>query len=228
MTTLRWIWSVSFALSVVTCSATASSQQLAHDTLAPFDSEPRIRAVHRAALMATGLRPSSEHNWGRRARLAHLLPEVQGEVAWLDQRDIETTYREDIESDGREVVTDSRNDYVDDARLRGVYAIRLDWDLSGLVFDPDELDAARATERRHVARAELLQLVTRVYFERRRCQLELVMLPTEDVGKRLDATLCVQRGTAELDAYTGGWFSGRLDQRDEFRTGSRTPQGGTR
>jgi hypothetical protein len=178
----------------------------------PFEDEPEVRQVQQAALRATGLTNADEHRWASRARLAHILPEVRGEVAWLDQRDTEISYREDIEADSGELVTDSRNDYVDDARLRGVYAVRLEWDLSGLVFDPDELDAAKAAERRHIARAELLQMVTDIYFERRRWQLELALIPRTHVRPRIEAQIEVERATAKLDAFTAGWFSEALAQ----------------
>ncbi|MGM0556207.1 MAG: hypothetical protein ACQEVA_07495, partial [Myxococcota bacterium] len=122
------------------------------------------------------------------------------------------SYREDIEADSGEFVTDSRNDYVDDARLRGVYAVRLEWDLSGLIYDPEELDAAKATERRYMARAELLQLVTDLYYERRRWQIELALIPRTHVRPRIEARLNVDRATAKLDAFTAGWFSKHLSR----------------
>ncbi|MGM0558839.1 MAG: hypothetical protein ACQEVA_20800, partial [Myxococcota bacterium] len=111
------------ALFVLFIPLTISAQTHESAGAPNFDHEPDVRQVQSAALRATGLTNASEHRWGARARLAHVLPEVRGEIAWLDQRDIEISYREDIEADSGEFVTDSRNDYVDDARLRGVYAV---------------------------------------------------------------------------------------------------------
>lgn len=200
------------ALVVLICvSNTALAQVDGGRLTEAYDDEPDVREVQRAALRATGLRNAKNRRWARRARLSHVLPEVRGEVAWLDQRDVEYSYREDIETEREGIVTESRNDYVDDARLRGVYAVRLEWDLSGLVFDADELDAAKAAERRHVARAELLQMVTDLYYERRRWQIELALTPRSHVRPRIEAQLEIDRATAKLDAFTGGWFSAELN-----------------
>ena len=177
-----------------------------------FEDEPTVRQVQKAALRASGLGTAKARRWAARARLSHVLPKLSGEVAWLDQRDVEISYREDIEADERgEMIRDSaRNDFVDDERLRSIYAIEAEWDLSGLVFDPEELDAAHAAERRQLARLELLQMVSDAYFERRRWQIELALTPRANLRKRLEARVSIQRATADLDALTDGWFSRKL------------------
>lgn len=209
-------------IATILCApVSASAQSEERRVMQAYRHEPPVRDVQRAALRATGLESAPEHGWAARARWSHVLPEVRGEVAWLDQRDIEFSYREDIETETDGIVTESRNDYVDDARLRGVYAVRLEWDLSGLIFDSDELKAARASERRHIARAELLQMVTDIYYERRRWQVELALTPRSHVRPRIEARLQVESATAKLDAFTNGWFSGRLEQSQRARAGGR-------
>lgn len=171
---------------------------------------PDVRQVQAAALRAAGLRAADQQRWSARARLAHLLPTVRGEAAWLDQRDLEISYREDIEIDGEARVTDSRNDYIDDARLRALFALRLEWNLAGLIFTDDELDAARARERRHAARQNLIEQVTELYFQWRHAHLAWAQAPAEPEAQREALALEVARLTAHLDGLTRGWFSRQL------------------
>lgn len=177
-----------------------------------FASEPSIARTRSAALRANGYSRGDLDDWSTRARWSHLLPEVQGEIAWLDQRDKEASYREDLETNetGAMYRDSARNDFVDDTRLRTMYAIELEWDLSGLVYDDSEPTIAREVRRRRDARRELLVAVGDAYYLRRRYLTELVLTPRAEWRKRLELRLEADRQTARIDAMTSGWFSRAL------------------
>lgn len=187
------------------------------DLLAAFDNEPDIRAVQRAALEHATEGTAPLKRWRRRARWANLVPDVGGEVAWLDQRDSELRYDEDITTgeDGRMTREEASNRYVDDLRIRAVYAADFQLDLGGLVFDRDEIAIARESRHRVRARRELLTEVTALYFRRRKHQVLQMLAPRDDWQKRLGLILKVRSLTARIDALTGGWFRKQLDQSDE-------------
>ena len=56
-------------------------------------------------------------------------------------------------------------------------------------------------------RDDILDEVTKLYFERIRVKAELDSLAIEDRKKRFDRELKIQELTASLDALTGGSFS---------------------
>ena len=59
-------------------------------------------------------------------------------------------------------------------------------------------------------RDDILDEITRTYFERRRLQIDSYMSPPEDLKLKLEKELRIQELTADLDALTGGCFSERL------------------
>ena len=56
-------------------------------------------------------------------------------------------------------------------------------------------------------RDDILNEVTRYYYERRRLQIDLAMNPPRDRSKELEKELRLQELTAYIDALTGGYFS---------------------
>lgn len=199
------------ALAFLTVAAAAVAQP-PPDPLTRLPEEPSVREVQQAALGAAGYADGDLDDWSARARWSHLLPEVSGEAAWLDQRDEQTRYREDMVADGEAMYRDeAQNDIIADSRLRAVYAVELEWDLSGLVFDRSEPSIAREVRQRREARAELMAEVADVYYARRSAQAALVTTPEADWQTRLRLQLEVRRQTARLDALTGLWFSRALD-----------------
>ena len=59
----------------------------------------------------------------------------------------------------------------------------------------------------------LLLRVTKLYFERRRAQVRLLLDEHLDVEARVKQELKVAELTAYLDGLTGGWFSSKLKKK---------------
>ena len=177
-----------------------------------FDREPSVVAVQEAAMRYAELEKPDGRGWRARARLANLVPEVGGEIAWLDQTDAELRYSEDIETQesGRMYRESAENRFVDDQRLRVVYSVDAELDLGGLIFDRDEIGAAREARHRESARRKLVARVTDLYFERRKKQILHLAAPPADWRQRLDLLIEIERLTARLDGLTGGWFRKQL------------------
>ena len=62
-------------------------------------------------------------------------------------------------------------------------------------------------------RNDILDQVTKIYFERLRTKVELDNLAVVDIKKRQDKELRVLELTASLDAMTGGYFSRALQNK---------------
>ena len=59
-------------------------------------------------------------------------------------------------------------------------------------------------------REKLLDEVTRLYFDRRRLQVEGLLNPATSLSDEIEYTLRLQEMTANLDALTGGAFSSSI------------------
>jgi hypothetical protein len=178
-----------------------------------FDDEPTVREVQRAALDHAGLDAETPKKWAGRARLSNLVPEIDGDVAWLDQRDRELEYDEDFERDGNDELhrNSAEHAFAEDERLRRKYSIGAELELGGLIFDRDEIYAARELRQQQATRRKLLSTVSELYYERRMKQVLQIVTPDRNWQKRLELAVAVERFTAQLDGLTGGWFRRQLD-----------------
>jgi hypothetical protein len=132
---------------------------------------------------------------GARRRWAALLPRLTAEL-----RHDESGYR---------VVGLQGSGEVDYARYSPgtTVALRATWELSGLLVPrPVEPASAALARARHRDRA--VRLATELFFERRRRLLSLLATPPADPVARAGAELELDRLAAELDALTGGLFTG--------------------
>ncbi len=64
-------------------------------------------------------------------------------------------------------------------------------------------------------RNDILDEVTRTYFERRRLRVEMLLSPPEDMKERIGQELRIQELTADIDALTGGYLSRKLKEAEE-------------
>ncbi len=185
--------------------------------LSAFDHEPDIYAVQEAALDHRELTGDSLDRYSRRARRSSLIPQLQAQASWLDQRDVRHRFRENIraDDDGFYAPNTANHHLDDDFRFRGLYSIRLTFDLSRLVFHPQELPIQREVSRQWTARELLLQEITELYFARRRHQVLLLLNLAESMEDTLDRLLAIDALTARIDALTGGWFRAALEDLED-------------
>ena len=94
----------------------------------------------------------------------------------------------------------------------GRLTIGATWELDRLIFEPQEMAVAREAVRTANLRDRVLDEVTRRYFERRRLQVDLELAPPTDLSDRVRKELRLQELTADIDAFTGGWFSDKLQK----------------
>jgi len=124
----------------------------------PSDAAEAV-AIARNCVRRAGAQPERARDWLARVRKAAWWPELRLGA----ERDFGT----------REVIDPSdRTRYgaysIDELRLEA----RATWRLDRLVFDPEELRVSRESIRLAELRQELAQTAVRLYFERRRLELE--------------------------------------------------------
>jgi hypothetical protein len=161
--------------------------------------DPPVDMLRGAATALAMAEPARARSLIMRARLAPWLPEVRVRV---DRRLGRT---ESIDLGGAALDTPSPVgvNTANDIRYEG----RATWDLSKIVFNPDELAAHSQALRMSDIRREVESLVVRLYFERRRLKAEALASDANDTASGFRLELRVLEIEAELDALTGGAFS---------------------
>ncbi len=156
------------------------------------DGEPGVEEVQRAAAADPGA--AAVAGAAGRARIAAVLPKLTAE------------YRRDDRS--YRIVGLQGAGEVDYARQApgSIFGVRATWDLDALVFSPGELRAAEAASELARRRDERVLRATRLYFERRRLRLELLLAPPADAAERAEREIRLEEVTAEIDALTGGLY----------------------
>jgi len=178
--------------------------------LSEFDAEPDIRAVQAMAQDYTMTRPQLVQDWLRASKRAFLLPsmsltyrkelDLAQRDEWADI-DTETKAWQDEWERRPDTVTGENDD---------TYQVSLRWRLDKIVMSSEQIRVISESQDVVKLRDKVLDEVTRLYFDRRRLQVDLLLNPTGDLKKQLEDELRLQEMTANLDALTGGSFSAAL------------------
>ena len=83
----------------------------------------------------------------------------------------------------------------------------LSWDFANLIWNSDQISIDTRSRLMVQLRQDILEEVTRLYFERRRLCAEFQGNPTSDAILLHERRLRIEEVSAQLDALTGGWFS---------------------
>jgi hypothetical protein len=167
--------------------------------------DPPVDALRAAATALVGAEPERARSLVERARLAGWLPELRVRVDRRFSRAESADLGSSAGAQLAPVGIDSNND------VR--YECRATWDLSRIIFNPDELAAHFQALRTADARREVETLVIRLYFERRRLKAESLTADASEVAAGMRLEVRIAEIEAELDALTGGAFS-KLARRD--------------
>lgn len=174
----------------------------ARELLGNFVHEPTIDQVQEQAIRYGEVHPEKIKRWRRQAALKALLPTVS-----LDYDRDQDTYISSIGSTTNP--TFDRLIQTEDPSHGG--SLSIDWDLGELIWNDDQTSIDVRSKLMVQLRDDILDEVTRTYFERRRLQVELLTAPPADPSIQLDKELRLQELTAMLDGLTGGWFSKQLE-----------------
>ena len=178
----------------------------AGEILSDFVNEPNILQVQRTAIAYAEVQPEKISRWRRQASVKALLPTLKFGYG----RD-QDTY---ISSMGS--TTNPQFDrIVQVSDPSSNWDMSVNWDLGNLLWSSDQTSIDTRSRLMVQLRGDVLDQVTRTYFERRRLQLDLMADASSDQRKHLDAQLRIAELTALLDAQTGGWFSRQLTDDDE-------------
>lgn len=165
--------------------------------------EPTIQEVQRAALAHYQLEPERIDSMSTAARLKGLFPEVDAGFDSLlghNFTDTQDALYPTLPFKERQAATNDQTIW----HVRGV------WDLSRVVFNPEQLDIKTLGSLQET----LVREVTTMFFSRRRVLANLILSPPDDEEDLYDEQLRLDEMTATIDAFTGGKFAGRAWQGD--------------
>lgn len=173
-----------------------------------FDAEPSIVEVQKMAIAYAEVSPKKIETWRNAARWKAVMPKLS--VDFGQDRD-----------DNIELYTSATNcySYVGPEERSDGWDVGLQWDLSDLVWNEAQTSIDVRSKLMVQLRNEILQEVTRLYFERKRILTGAGMKGTgKGRGKGKEGMehgawseeereIRVQELTAHIDAFTGGKFS---------------------
>ncbi|MBX2798103.1 MAG: helix-hairpin-helix domain-containing protein [Myxococcales bacterium] len=181
------------------------------EVLAQFADEPTIQQVHAWANHYAKSSPRQVDRWLRQSVTFATLPQVTLEWRLRDDWDQGFDY---LNVDGAELLPDeSPFPVINDAGQGQVQEVRvrLVFDLDKLVMSSERIRVINEAQDIVKLRDKVLAEATRLYFERRRLQAERLLAPKADTLARVQEELRILELTANLDALTGGAFSGAVN-----------------
>ncbi len=163
-----------------------------------FSDEPTIGEVHSMAIDYAEVSPRKIREWRSLAKTRAILPDLSVGLdrSGTDLFHWDTGQSPDVLVTGRE--------YID-------WDVSLSWDLGDLVWSTDQTTIDSRSKLMVELREDILDEVTRLYFERRRLQMEERQDPEKgDPVLARDRFLRIEELTALIDALTGGKFSAAI------------------
>ena len=209
MATLKWpIVAVSLWMAIGATPSSGEAQEwskgLDSSTQRRLDSlkgEPSVRYVQEAALRYFKVNTDQVDSMRVRASWKGVVPVMEVGGGLTNSKLDEAT--DHYEKNFLPWVTRlSEGDAYD---VRG----KLTWNFPQLVFNAEELDVASLAGLVE----GILKEATRLYYMRRRLQVDMILTPPTDQASLLTKQLRLEELTGLIDAMTGGWFQTALDRR---------------
>ena len=177
--------------------------------------EPSVIEVQKQALKFSSLPTTNDYKRYRlQARMRNLVPRLGVD---LNSTGTNTNYFQSDKGISTDITLN--NDFNAGKTMRYQHdgkafkQLSVLWNTDQFVYDDEIryiLNQARLTAN---IKENLLDDVTRIYFQRRRLQLENLISPPNDETSKLSVDLQIAELTGQLDSRTGGWFTKEIEKR---------------
>lgn len=181
--------------------------------------EPSVIEVQKQALKFASLPNTKDYKRYRtQARLRNLVPRVGFDINTTGNKSGFYELEKGLSTD---VLLNNEFDTGRTTRLqrdgRSFKQLSVLWNTNQFVYDDEIreiLNQARLTAN---IKENLLDDVTRIYFQRRKLQLENILSPVTNIPLKLTKELEIAEFTGQLDSRTGGWFSREIERRKTLK-----------
>lgn len=164
--------------------------------LQDFPHEPTIGQVQAAAIRYAEVHPDKIRHWRRLAALQALLPSLS---FGLDRDHARNVHYDEGAFPNFQVIETTDRD--------AGFDVSVSWDFGELIWNNDQTSIDTRSKLMVELREDIVDTVTRTYFERRRLQTRLLLQPLPEAEAALEQELRLAELTALLDGLTGGYFS---------------------
>jgi photosystem II stability/assembly factor-like uncharacterized protein len=176
----------------------------AEEALSMFSHEPIVEEIRQAAIEYAEVQPEKINKWRKAAARKAWLPDLR--VAYDDSEDLQSstyfykdTYQEQYLKDNDITAGNDKG-----------WSVSLSWELGDLIWNSAQTTIDVRSRLMVQLRDDILNEVSRLYFERRRLQIQMITHQTTDFNSSIDNELRLQELTAGIDALTGSYLSKRL------------------
>ncbi|TAN60304.1 hypothetical protein EPN16_05540 [bacterium] len=178
-----------FRISPEEAQAAAGNRREINNGL--FAGEPAIAQIQKEAIKYAEVYPEKIAQWRKQARLKAFMPELSLDYDKTVTTALGATY---------DRVQVGPQDW----------GLSLKWDLADVVFSTEQTSIDVRSRLMVQLRDDILNEVTRLYFERRRLQLELSRAQNLNENSRVEKELRLEELTALIDGLTNGYLSRSL------------------
>ena len=200
--TARYLVVLVLALVAWQPAARAQVNTTAQTKLAALEREPTCQQVQEMSLKYFNISGRQVDSLRTRAKAKAILPVLEVSGGYTDSDIRENTTNFDYGHDQLWLGKGAAGNAWD---VRG----KATWDLPRLVFNSEVLDVASLAGLMQ----GVLKEATRLYYMRRRLQVDLILSPPSDPATLLSKQMRLDELTSLIDAITGGWFSSELTKR---------------
>jgi len=176
-----------------------------------FSNEPSIRDVQKIAIDYAEVHPSKIRDWRAAAQKRAWLPSLSIGVDGDKNLTLGDSVWGSYSSGGQLFIGPDDKTFYNNFS----WDVSLSWDLADLIWSSDQTSIDSRSKLMVELREDILDQVTRLYFERRRLQVELAALQNPDAQTILDKNMRIDELTALIDGLTGGEFSRRIKSGQE-------------
>ncbi len=173
----------------------------AENKITNFKTEPGILEIHKAAIKYAEVDPNKITTWRKQAALKAVLPEVS------------VGYNNDTNATVTSATSNGKTTYTlgpDDTSYGWDFSVK--WDLGELIWNGDQTSIDSRSKLMAELRQDILDQVTKLYFERQRLKSQVALMPTNDQAAKIEQEIRLQELTASIDALTGGYFSREIEK----------------
>ncbi len=164
--------------------------------------EPSVRKIHKQVIQYSDTSNAKIKRWHAESRLAALLPNLSF------GKDLYRANNIDLDRAG----TADKDVFIEGpADKHRTASADVSWDLGNFLFNTSQTSIDSRAKLMVDLRNDLLAEATRLYYERRRLQVETVQNPAADQKIHADRLLRLEELTSLLDALTDGYLSERLE-----------------
>lgn len=164
--------------------------------------EPSARDIHKRVIRYSDTGNGKIKRWHAQSRIAAILPSLSAGKDWGASNNI------DLDRAG----TNDPDRFIDGPwdRDRGA-DVSVSWDLGDFIFSSSQTSIDSRSKLMVDQRNDLLSEATRLFYERRRLQAEIIHSLSADEAAHLERLLRLDELTSLIDALTDGYLSKRLE-----------------